>query len=1013
MTKKEFTFASTVPMQDACYDVWADKHALSNNDGVRIDKTIEDSRIRIANALAAPEKASVRKDWANKYLWALQNGAIPAGRIYSNAGAGEHKRAVSLINCVVSGRIDDSIESIMRRQYEAALTLKAGCGIGYEFSTLRPNGYPVHGAGAATSGPLGFMGGFDKYCETIESAGGRRGAQMGTFSVEHPDVEDFIKAKGENGKLRKFNLSVLVTDEFISAVKNDADWEYKWLGKPTGKIVRARDLWDLIMRATYEYSEPGFLLIDRINEMNNLWFCESIRATNPCITGDTKVAVVNRGAVTIKQLALEGKDVPVYSQNLKTGELEIRMGRNPRKTGSKHTVYRVTLDDGSSFKANAVHKMITRDGEYIQVKDMKIGTSLLPFKMKENSKEEICVRSTGDFRKEHHVLAEFVTDEYLSFGRSAYDLCVHHKDGNHLNNDPSNIEVLTNSEHSCQHITERNPMQVWWPNATPKQKRCYRKAMSIAQSGVNNGMYGKCHSRKTLEKIGRKTAERMASPEFKAKFGKAVRNGMKTAKAREGIAKSIRVRAAKCGSAAIALGFTLTRSTWNSHADEIREMCGSFVKLSTIEKYFESWRSFQHEARRYNHKVVSIEECGIEDVYNITVDTNHNYFIVTNEYEKNGKMRWSGVLSKNCGEQPLPPFGACLLGSVSLVYFVEDPFTDKARFNFQKFEKVVRIFNRMLDNVVEINGLPLKEQQKELKSKRRHGLGFMGLGSMLAMMGIRYGSKEAQEFAGNITYHMALWSYSEGANLAKEKGTAPILATKENLEKFLKSKYLAQFNETSEGREVLNDIKKYGCRYTHAISIAPTGTIAFGIGNNQSSGIEPSYKHSQLRNKVSNTSSTKEQVTVESFELLALRVHEANQGRELGDEYLTRPGFQTADMISPKEHILMQSAVQKWTDSSISKTINVPADTPFEEFKDIYMFAIEHGLKGCTTYRPNPSKIGVVITTQEEQSSKAYEFTLKSGRKVALNGSEKVMYKGKERVVALLGEAIREGTFSK
>ncbi|HID50344.1 MAG TPA: ribonucleoside-diphosphate reductase, adenosylcobalamin-dependent, partial [Chromatiales bacterium] len=238
----------------------------------------------------------------------------------SNAGALEHKPATSTINCTVSGTIHDSMNGILEKVHEAGLTLKAGCGIGYEFSTLRPRGAYVSGAGAHTSGPLSFMDIYDKMCFTVSSAGGRRGAQMATFDVGHPDVMDFIRAKREDGRLRQFNLSLLITDEFMQAVKNDADWQLAfplneqeadaeqidlddpeqvvWREWPSSegyvrnkdglvacrvyKTIRARRLWDLIMSSTYDFAEPGFILIDKVNEMNNNWFCENIRATNPC-----------------------------------------------------------------------------------------------------------------------------------------------------------------------------------------------------------------------------------------------------------------------------------------------------------------------------------------------------------------------------------------------------------------------------------------------------------------------------------------------------------------------------------------------------------------------------------------------------------------------------------------------------------------------------------------------------------------------------------------------------------
>jgi ribonucleoside-diphosphate reductase alpha chain len=272
----------------------------------------------VARALAEQEEPQYQDYWFEQFFWALQHGAIPAGRITSNAGALEHKSKTSTINCTVSGTIRDSMDSILQKVYEAGITLKAGCGIGYEFSTLRPKGAYVAGAGASTSGPMSFMDCFNAICATISSAGGRRGAQMATFDVAHPDVREFIRAKREDGRLRQFNLSLLITDSFLEAVRNDADWPLvfpvmasekseldfdnpaqviwrEWPDHADGYTIRedglvackvystipASRLWDLIMSSTYDFAEPGFILIDRVNAMNNNWWCEDIRSTNP------------------------------------------------------------------------------------------------------------------------------------------------------------------------------------------------------------------------------------------------------------------------------------------------------------------------------------------------------------------------------------------------------------------------------------------------------------------------------------------------------------------------------------------------------------------------------------------------------------------------------------------------------------------------------------------------------------------------------------------------------------
>jgi ribonucleoside-diphosphate reductase alpha chain len=701
--------ARSIPFQEASLDIWDKKYRLSAKDGTPIDRSMDDTYKRVARALADVEAPELRETWYEQFLWALRRGAIPAGRVTSNAGAQEHKPATSTINCTVSGTIRDSMDDILQKVHEAGLTLKAGCGIGYEFSTLRPRGAYVSGAGAYTSGPLSFMDIYDKMCFTVSSAGGRRGAQMGTFDIGHPDAMEFIRAKRENGRLRQFNLSLLVTDEFMQAVREDRDWQlafpvreaeiagedtsdrsrFIWREWPdTSNYVRndeglvlckvyktlpAKRMWDVIMSSTYDFAEPGFVLIDRVNEMNNNWWCENIRATNPC------------------------------------------------------------------------------------------------------------------------------------------------------------------------------------------------------------------------------------------------------------------------------------------------------------------------------------------------------------------------------GEQPLPPYGSCLLGSINLTCFVRDPFTEQARFDWDEFHAVVKIFTRMLDNVVEVNGLPLPQQRDEILRKRRHGMGFLGLGSTITMLRMKYGSRESVGFTDRVSKELAIAGWEAGLELAQEKGPAPIMneqftVTPEMLRKrpemardgikagdklpgrILHARYSRYMQRVAEvAPELVDKLAKVGSRFTHHSSIAPTGTISLSLANNASNGIEPSFGHHYFRNVIREGRKTKEKIDVFSFELLAYRElvnprampNAKDSGEALPDYFIT------ADQITPREHVDIQAASQKWVDSSISKTANVPTDYNYEDFKDIYLYAHEQGLKGCTTFRFNPEVFQGVIVKEEDLKNTTYVFTLDDGTEVELRGDQEVEYDGEMHTAANLFDALKEGYYGK
>jgi ribonucleoside-diphosphate reductase alpha chain len=702
-----------ISIQPVSLDIWDKKYRLKTKSGEHVDADMDASYARVARALADVETTEEKRaEWHEKFLWALRRGAIPAGRITSNAGALEHKPATSTINCTVSGVITDSMDDILGKVHEAGLTLKAGCGIGYEFSTLRPKGAFVAGAGAYTSGPLSFMDIYDKMCFTVSSAGGRRGAQMATFDISHPDVTDFIKAKRENGRLRQFNLSCLITKEFMEAVKADAEWKLafpvtekeaivdglnvnnaeqvvwrewpvkgKYLTKTDGvdagkvacrvyKTIKARRLWDVIMSSTYDFAEPGFILIDRVNEMNNNWFCENIRTTNPC------------------------------------------------------------------------------------------------------------------------------------------------------------------------------------------------------------------------------------------------------------------------------------------------------------------------------------------------------------------------------GEQPLPPYGACLLGSVNLTRFVKHPFTDQAYFDWQEYRDVVAIFTRMLDNVVEINGLPLQEQRDEIMRKRRHGMGYLGLGSSLTMMKMKYGEEDSLKFTEEVTRVMAEEGWNVGVQLATEKGAAPIMdekfeVTADMLAKrpemaadgikvgskiagtVLLGKYSRYMQQFPEG--LRNQIATKGARFTHHSSIAPTGTISLSLANNASNGIEPSFAHHYARNVIREGKKSKEKVDVFSYELLAYRElinAKAMPFSELEDEKLP-DYFLDSSTIQAKAHVDIQAASQKWIDSSISKTINVPTDYDFEDFKNIYLYAYDKGLKGCTTFRFNPEAFQGVLVTEKDLENTTYKFTLDDGTELEVKGNEEIEYDGEIHSAANLYDALKEGYYGK
>jgi len=376
---------------------------------------------------------------------------------------------------------------------------------------------------------------------------------------------------------------------------------------------------------------------------------------------------------------------------------------------------------------------------------------------------------------------------------------------------------------------------------------------------------------------------------------------------------------------------------------------------------------------------------------------------------------------------------------VNLTKFVLSPFTDRARFDWDTYKRVVRVFTRMLDNVVETNGLPLEQQRQEILNKRRHGMGFLGLGSTMTMLGLRYGSPASLEFTDEVSKQMALEGWRVALDLAKEKGPAPILndythVTPEllrlrsemvtdgyklgdiilNAELHARySRYMQQI--AKEDPALVEELARVGARFTHHTSIAPTGTISLSLANNASNGIEPSFAHHYSRNVIREGKKTKEKVEVFSFELLAWRTlvnPEAMPGSN--DPKISLPDyFVSADDITPKEHIDVQAAAQRWVDSSISKTCNVPTQIPFDEFKGIYLYAASKGLKGCTTFRFNPEAFQGVLVKEQDLANTIYRFELEDGTVVLARGNQQIEYDGELHSAANLFDALKEGMYGR
>lgn len=1066
--------SSEVPMQTPSQAIWDAKYRLKDRHGTPVDKDVADTWERVARALAEVE-GDQREAWLPKFRWALENGAVPAGRIMSNAGAEDYKPAVSLINCTVSRTIRDSMHDILGAVVDAGMTLKAGCGIGYEYSTLRHKGAFVFGAGAGTNGPLAFMDIYDKMCFTVASAGGRRGAQMGTFDVGHPDVREFIEAKREAGRLRQFNLSLLITDEFMEAVKHDAEWPLAFPLHPgeaddvgpdeiiyrdwpvieegytvdaEGRVacrvverIRARALWDTIMRSTYDFAEPGFILIDQVNRMNNNWFCEEIRATNPCVTADTRLHT-QFGMVPIGELYQSGHELQVTADKraLETGAkgVETRPAVPAFLTAREADVYRVTTQEGYEIKATGWHEFYTdrgklalRDlnpgdglwvqsgkGQFGDQGDERLGTLLGliagdgHFTHRGNGHEAVIVNFWGKERVLADTVAEYINELIAGLAKnvrqySVAPVAVAERQYVFIR---SVILARLLKHYGFTRETKLQVPEVVWRGSEACVKG-YLRGLFQADGTVNvSSKSQSCSIRlaSSQQSLLKDVQQLLANFGVFSRIHQRRKAGRRELPDGQGGSRNYTCKAD--------FELIIDGESRNRFMAEI-----GFLLDYKNEKY-RDWaqNKLLRKTQPFMARITSIDLVGREAVFDTT------------QADKNTVI-FNGLVTGQCGEQPLPPEGACLLGSVNLTRFVIDPFGENPRFDWERYRQVVTIFTRMLDNVVEISGLPLPGQRREIEAKRRHGMGFLGLGSTMTMLKMPYGSPESLAFTEEVSRVLAVEGWKQALELSREKGMAPILAEEfEITPKMLRerpelgrdgyeigdkvpgrilharySRYMQKLAEVEP--ELVAALVEHGARFTHHSSIAPTGTISLSLGNNASNGIEPSFSHRYFRNVIQAGRKTKEQVEVVSFELAAYRHFIAADAVEsdLPDYFIT------ADAVTPQQHVAVQAAAQTWVDSAISKTVNVPTEFPFEQFKDLYLDAYASKLKGCTTFRFNPEAFQGVLVREEDLKNTTYVFELENGETLELKGDETVIYDGEEHNAANLYDALKEGTYGK
>ena len=925
-------------------DIWRRKYRFAGAGDLQADATVDDTFWRVALAAASVEKGGKRGQdkWARAFRGAMSDfGFLPAGRILSGAGTG---RNVTLFNCFVLGAIEDDLTGIFESVKEAALTMQAGGGIGHDFSTLRPNGALVKSIGADASGPVSFMDVWDAMCRTIMSAGQRRGAMMATLRCDHPDIEAFVAAKSDPKRLRNFNLSVLVTDAFMDAVDRDAEWPLTF-GGVVYKTVQARALWDQIMRATYDFAEPGVIFIDRVNAVNNLAYCETISATNPCVTADTWVHT-SEGPRQVADLVgkpfvarFDGEDYASGSDGFFA-------------TGSK-PVLRLETEEGHSLRLTVDHRVervvrMTRwstDMEWIAAGDLKTGDLI---RLCDHGGAP-CWPGPLSF-EEGYLLGLLVGDGTLKSDKAVLSVW---RPAAAVGDPTSSATqgpdaVMAEALRAAKTLPHRTDFSGWSEVAGRSEFRLSlaalqrlafdvgmtpgRKAVTAAMERASSAFY-RGFLRGFFDADG--SVQGSQSKGVSVRLAQSDRTRLEAVQRmllRLGVASSIYDRR-PAGSSRLPDGRGGMRSYRTEPQYELIISGENLARFDRLVGFADTRKAAALKRALHGYRRALNRERFVAKVSRLTGDGVHPVFDVqvpgANRFDANG------FSAHNCGEQPLPPYGACLLGSINLARLVERPFSGDAAIDAGKLEARVATAVRLLDNVIDVSRCPLEAQRAEAIAKRRIGLGVTGLADALIFCGLDYGAEAGRRQAAAWMSAIQNAAYLASANLAREKGSFPLYDA---------AAFQARPTVQNLDADVREAIAKHGLRNGCLTSIAPTGTISLLAGN-VSSGVEPVFGFSFRRRMLAADGSAREE-TVEDFAY-------ARHRELIGADAALPSAFVTAEQLSPAQHLAMQAALQPFVDSAISKTINCPEAIAFNDFRDIYRDAYRGGLKGCTTYRPN------------------------------------------------------------
>jgi ribonucleotide reductase alpha subunit len=956
--------------------VFVDKYALQTPQGEYLELTPTDMHHRLAKEFARIE-AKYPNPISEDVIFSLLDHftyIVPQGSPMS--AIGNPYQLQSLSNCFVVQGVHsyklDSYGGIMLADQEIAQIMKRRGGVGLDISGIRPKDTITNNAAKTTDGIAVFMERYSNTCREV-AQNGRRGALMITISVNHPEILTFIKIKRDKNKVTGANISIRFNDEFMNAVKNDQEYTLRFpVDVPVEKarvtkVVKAKDIWEEVINSAWASAEPGLLFWDTVkkNTPSDIYheFGHNSICTNPCFSGDTLIAVADgRNAVPIKQLAEDGKDVPVYSVDKKTGEVSIKMGRHPRITGYNKKLVRIILDDGSHFDVTPDHKCLLRDGTEVLAKDLQSGSSLPRF-----------IKTLEKASK--------------------------------LNNDPYYMIYGNTQDYHKDRIFEHRPAKQCAAELGIEYFDCDPRLVKIYQEMLAQGYYAEivlnqvlvqktcevCRSQFQIDHLHRESS--ICSVECKNLYLnfnqdiKAKRDASRNS-FNENKMQTVKTEQARVYSQ---LKFDLGRDPMMKEWEAVCKVEGLPCRIGKTLKFgYKNFKEVAEAGNNYNHKVVRVEDLpGDHIVYNITVDDNHTLAVITGHNEKRGNLSYTGVCVSQCGEIILPKYDACRLMCLNLASYVANPFTKNAVFDFKKFHQHTLVAQRLMDDIIDLeiecvdriiakvhaDPEPVEAKTTELTlwkkiremniSGRRTGLGITALGDALAMLGIKYGSIESIETTRAIYRSLSIGAHTSSCIMAKERGSFPIFDYQ--LEK--DHVYLNSIFQNCS-----DDVKKMwgntGRRNIALTTTAPTGSVS--SQTQTTSGIEPAYMLSYIRRKKHNPSDKNARVDFvdalgDSWQEFTVYHHGLQKWMEItGETDITQSPYYgaTSNDIDWVASVDLQAAAQESIDHSISKTCNLPENIGRDVVSQVYMRAWERGCKGFTVYR-DKCRDGVLIQKNE------------------------------------------------